>query len=301
MAEYLSMIPWGCLLLVFFGMLALCWKFANVVSKQGALQHDLATLLAQALSQARPAAAGAVPPIPGVIPQPVPPALPAPAAKPPAAAPAAPSPPVSIHDSPQIAALKAANARRWAAMHVKADKIAEFDKTAARLVASKTRYQKISTATGVPWHAIAVIHEREAGGNFNAQLGQGDPLGQVSVHEPAGRGPFLNHPDDPPGEDAFYRGALDALIDCPPHASKWQDWSIGGLLTLLEEYNGLGYANMGVPSAYVWSGSDQYVAGKYIADHVYSATAVDVQEGCAPLLARMAALDPTIILQPPVT
>jgi lysozyme family protein len=287
MADFFTVIPWICLLLVFGGMLALCWKLASG-------QHDLSTLLAQALAGFQP---GAVPaptarPAPPLVP------LPVPAPKPAVLVPTA--PPVAIHDSPQIAALKAANARRWAAMHVKADKIAEFDATAAKLCASaaKVRYQKISSATGVPWYAIAVIHEREAAGRFNAQLGQGDPLDQVSIHTPTGRGPFLNHSDDPPGEDAFYRSALDALIDCSPYASKWKDWSIGGLLTLLEEYNGLGYANMGVPSAYVWSGSDQYVAGKYVADHVYSATALDVQEGCAPMLARMAALDPTIILQP---
>src|SRR5579872_1010405 len=78
MAEMLSIIPWGCLLLVFGGMLALCWKLASG-------QHDLSTLLAQALAQAQPGAAPAVPPVPKVIP----PALPAPAAKP-AAAPAGP-------------------------------------------------------------------------------------------------------------------------------------------------------------------------------------------------------------------
>jgi lysozyme family protein len=211
---------------------------------------------------------------------------------------ASPAPPVAIHDSTKLGELKAANAKRWAAMHVSAAKIPAFDKTAARLCApeNKARYQKIAAATHVPWTVIAVIHEREAGGNFDRQLGQGDPLDQVSTHTPAGRGPFLNHPDDPPGEDAFYRGALDALTACAPFAAKWQDWSIGGVLTLLEEYNGLGYANRGVPSAYVWSGSDQYVQGKFVADHVYSETAVDVQEGCAPLLARMAAVDPSIHL-----
>jgi lysozyme family protein len=58
--------------------------------------------------------------------------------------------------------------------------------------------------------------------------------------------------------------------------------------------NGLGYAARGVPSAYVWSGTDQYISGKYVADHVYRASAIDVQEGCAPILARMMALDPSI-------
>lgn len=179
------------------------------------------------------------------------------------------------------------NQKRWDNMHLNASRIPTFDYIAKRLVAKKDIYQKIEAATKVPWFVIAVIHERESGQDFTKQLSQGDSLNQVSRHDPKGRGPFY-------GDDAFYRAALDALIDCPPHASKWTDWTAGGAMTLLEEYNGLGYAAMGVPSAYVWSGSDQYKSGKYVADHVYRAGVVDVQEGCAPLIARMMALDPSI-------
>ncbi len=204
-----------------------------------------------------------------------------------------------------IHALKAANALRWFKMHMKADRIAEFDRTAKRLceLSAKARYQGVTgrlkalQKQPVPWWFIAIVSEREYGGppHWDRQLGQGDPLDQVSVHEPRGRGPFLGHPGDvTPGNDAWTRCCLDALIDCAPCAAKWTDWTIGGVLTLFEEYNGLGHAAMGVPSAYVWSGTDQYISGKYVADHVYRASAVDVQEGCAPLLSRMMALDPTI-------
>ncbi len=204
-----------------------------------------------------------------------------------------------------ISALIAKNAARWSAMHLKADRIPNFDKTATRLCSpsAKVRYQGVTdrlTELGVhpvPWWFIAIVSEREYGGppRWDRQLGQGDPLHSVSVNDPAGRGPFLDHPDDvTPGHDAWTRCCLDALIDCAPHAAKWTDWSIGGTLTIWEEYNGLGYANMGIPSAYVWSGTDQYVSGKFIRDHVFRASAVDVQEGCAPILVRMMALDPTI-------
>jgi len=149
----------------------------------------------------------------------------------------------------------------------------------------------------VPWWFTAIVSEREYGGppHWDRQLGQGDPLHSVSHNDPAGRGPFLDHPGDTmPGNDAWTRCCLDALIDCAPHAARWTDWSPGGTLTIWEEYNGLGYAAHGVPSAYVWSGSDQYVSGKFVADHVYRPGVKDVQEGCAPLLARMMALDPSI-------
>lgn len=204
-----------------------------------------------------------------------------------------------------IAALKVRNAQRWAIMHIKADRIHAFDATARRLCAddAKPRFAAVTdrlvalNLAPVPWWFIAVVAEREYGGppHWDKQLGQGDPLHQVSRHDPAGRGPFLDHPSDTtPGNDAWTRGALDALIDCGPYAAKWSDWTAGGTLTLLEEYNGLGYAARGMPSAYVWSGSDQYVSGKFIADHVFRDNVVDVQEGCAPLISRMMAIDPSI-------
>lgn len=204
-----------------------------------------------------------------------------------------------------IIGLKAVNAHRWASMHMKANRIGAFHQTAVRLCdpIAKARYQGVTDCLvglkeqPVPWWFIAVVSEREYGGppRWNRQLAQGCPLGSVSLLEPKGRGPFLVHADDiTPGHDAWTRGCLDALIDCEPHAAKWTDWTAGGVLTLWEEYNGLGYAARGVPSAYVWSGTDQYSSGKYIADHVYRQNVVDVQEGCAPILSMMMALDNSI-------
>jgi lysozyme family protein len=204
-----------------------------------------------------------------------------------------------------IPALIKKNQERWDRMVLDAKRIPTFDSTAKRLTApeNKPRFQAVTSRLQlagyqpVPWFVIAVIAEREYGGppHWDKQLGQGDPLNQVSHHDPAGRGPFIDHPGDNNLNNAWLRCALDALIDCPPHAALWHDWTPGGALTLLEEYNGLGYAMRGVPSAYVWSGSDQYISGKYVADHIYRASAVDVQEGCAPVLKRMQLLDKSII------
>ena len=204
-----------------------------------------------------------------------------------------------------IIALEAVNGHRWSVMRMKANRLGDFHSTAVRLCApdAKARYQGVTDQLivgghqPVPWWFIAIVSEREYGGppHWDKQLGQGDPLNHISIHDPRGRGPFLIHDDDvTPGHDAWTRGCLDALIDCAPFAAKWTLWTAGGTLTLFEEYNGLGYAAMGVPSAYVWSGTDQYTSGKYIADHVYRASAVDVQEGCAPILAMMMALDSSI-------
>jgi lysozyme family protein len=178
-----------------------------------------------------------------------------------------------------IVALKAVNAHRWATMHMRADRVPAFHATGARLCApdAKARYQGVTDRLieakfqPVPWWFVAVVSEREYGGppRWDRQLGQGDHLDRVSTHDPKDRGPFLAHPGDvTPGHDAWTRCCLDALIECGPYAAKWTDWTAGGVLTLWEEYNGLGYAARGVPSAYVWSGTDQYESGKYVADHV---------------------------------
>lgn len=194
----------------------------------------------------------------------------------------------------------AANESHW--KQAKITRPGQFPPVAKRLAApgAKARYQEITNATKVPWQAIAVTHEREASQRFDRQLGQGDPLDQVSRHVPKGRGPFLNHPNDPPLQDAFYRGSIDALMNCAPYAGRWNDWSVGGMLTLLEKYNGVGYANMGRPSPYIWSGTDQYHSGKYIADGKYDPNTVDVQLGCAGLIKAMMNIDPTIQFGPPV-
>jgi lysozyme family protein len=203
---------------------------------------------------------------------------------------------------PNIVELIATNQKRWDNMNLDQARQARFTKIAQDILAPANwaRYVKISQATGVPPQVIGVIHYREADLNFGAQLAQGDPLGAVSKNVPSGRGPFFNHPADPPEQDAFYRGALDALIDCDPHAAKWTDWSPGGTCTLMEEYNGLGYARRGIPSAYIWSGTDQYVKGKYVRDGVFDPDEVDVQEGCAAILRCIMDINPSITFGKPV-
>lgn len=178
------------------------------------------------------------------------------------------------------AALKTANEKRWA----NAELTRDFTSIAKRLVDAKRRYQAVEAKTGVPWPFIAVTHQREASQNWNTQLGQGDPLDRVSVHVPKGRGPFATWED----------GAYDALVNCSPFAARNKDWSIGGTLAMLEQYNGLGYYRMGRPSPYLWAGTDQYSSGKYVADGKYDPNYVDRQPGCANLLKTMMQLDPTI-------
>src|SRR5882672_51198 len=190
-----------------------------------------------------------------------------------------------------MAGLKAANADRWASAKLTRNFVA----VAKSLVAAKATYSDVQRVTKVPWWFVAVVHERESSQNWMASLAQGDPWNTVSTHEPKGRGPFAS----------WQAAAIDALVYCHPYAANNTDWSTGGTLTLLEEYNGLGYAAKHLPSPYLWSGTNQYISGKILVDHgpieyVYPSgprkgqTVIDPQMGCAGLLMAMANLDSSV-------
>lgn len=181
-----------------------------------------------------------------------------------------------------ISDLQAANAKRWAAATL--TRSSEYQTPVSRIEAAQNRYEKVQAMTGVAWQFVACTHYRESSLNFNTQLGQGDPLNRVSVHVPKGRGPFASFED----------GAYAALVNCAPYAARIHDWSMPGMLTVLEMYNGLGYARRGVPSPYVWSGMSPYHSGKYVSDGVYDPNTVDKQLGVAGLLKLLPAISPQL-------
>lgn len=205
-----------------------------------------------------------------------------------------------------LSALSASNNLRWQKAVMDGGRKSTFTMVARRLTAAgaKQQYQEIEADTKVPWFIVAVIHERESTQNWTRGIAQGDPWNKKSVHVPAGRGPFAS----------FRAAAYDALVNCAPKAAQWTDWSIGGCLALLEQYNGLGYANgprardsagnvvqyPPMPSPYIWGGTNIQTRGKYVADGKFDPNTVDSQLGCAGLLMAMQELDPTIVFGRPV-
>lgn len=178
--------------------------------------------------------------------------------------------------------LKQKNKERWDNMHIYSNKGPLFKAVADRLMFHKPRYEAVSKALkekgyDIPWEFIAVAHQRESNANFDTYLGNGQPLNKKTTIVPKGRGPF----------SSWEEGAIDALLNAPPYAAKNKDWTIGGTLTKLEEYNGLGYAAKDLPSPYLWAGTDQYTKGKYVRDGVYDPEHVDTQLGVAGLLRFM--------------
>lgn len=173
-------------------------------------------------------------------------------------------------------------AKSWDGMVIKPSRFPEFEAIAKKILASKARYQAVERNTGVKWYHIAVLHTRESNGNFNTYLGNGQPLNRVTTIVPKGRGPF----------QTFEAGAVDALtID---GLTKVQDWRLEKILYYCEIFNGGGYDARGLPSPYIWGGTNIQKPGKYVSDGVFDSTVMDTQPGCAPILATLAKMDPTI-------
>jgi len=161
-------------------------------------------------------------------------------------------------------------------------KAQEVETAVGSLIANKARYAAVGDPLGIPWTVVAVIHNMECSQNFSKHLHNGDPLTARTVHVPAGR------PKSGTPPFTWEESATDALIY--DGLAAWTDWSIPGILYCLERYNGWGYRrhHPEVKSPYLWSGSNHYTSGKYVADGTWSDNAVSKQIGAATLLRRMA-------------
>ena len=167
----------------------------------------------------------------------------------------------------------------WTKAHLKDDSLSKKKLMlySSKVIANIKRYQFTQKETGVPWQLVAAIHGLEASFNFDACLANGDPLNKVTTHVPKGRGPFLTW--EASAIDELQRHHTDAI-----HA-----WSIPLCLQFAEKWNGLGVLNKhpGFYSAYLWSFTNIYTGGKYIADGVWDEKAVSKQVGVAALFLHL--------------
>ena len=166
---------------------------------------------------------------------------------------------------------------RWNKAQIRPEKVHFVGAITAQIVRSRNRYDTVAAATSVPWPVIASIHNMECGLSFRENLANGDPLTAKTRHVPQGR---------PPGNPPFTweQGAIDALKFDHLDKKSWGD--IGDELNNVELYNGSGYQKYhpGTPSPYLWSWTTIYTRGKYVADGVWSDTAISDQCGVSPLL-----------------
>ena len=173
------------------------------------------------------------------------------------------------------------------------DRLPEVENIIDEILKYKPRYQSVGEPLGIPWYFVGIIHNMECSRQFSKHLHNGDPLTARTIQVPKGR-PKTGQPPF-----SWEDGAKDALM-CK-NLDKINDWSLARILYELERYNGWGYRlyHPHVYSPYLWSCSNKYSKGKYIADGTWSDTAVSKQIGAAILLRRLEERNEIILFSEP--
>lgn len=160
------------------------------------------------------------------------------------------------------------------------------DKTAAKLLGYKSRYEAVTAQNGVPVVFIAPSFEREASSNFSKNPAQGWPLTSISRLVPQ-NGPFRTWFDA--AIAAYHLNGLDQV-----GAGNWT-WEL--ICFYGEIFNGMGYRDYHhMHTPYLWGGTNIQTVGKYVGDGEFDATHMDAQLGIIPVARRMVELDASLAL-----
>lgn len=157
-------------------------------------------------------------------------------------------------------------------MQIRESWAAQVNAAVDKILKGRDRYERLQKETKVPWYMIGCIHLLEGSCNFGTHLHNGDSLSRRTVHVPAGR-PRTGTPPftwEESAEDALSYDGIKPPLN-----------TIGEQFKALERFNGMGYRNKGIKTPYLWSGSNHYVRGKYVADGKYDPAAVSKQVGAA--------------------
>ena len=124
---------------------------------------------------------------------------------------------------------------------------------------NKARYEAVAKKTDFPPDLIAALHWRESNGGFDRMMSNGSLLDKKSSIKPYD-GPYNSWEDSAVAvlKDSS-RQSLQKTLELDKNPN-----DLVGLVTFAEAYNGTGYFDRGIPSPYVFSGSDVYSKGKYI-------------------------------------
>lgn len=201
-------------------------------------------------------------------PEPLPPPPPDPV-KPPAVLPA-------VVTSKKYSQLQAEYEAEWANCQIRPEKQANVDAALAKLRAHQAEYEQAAAPfNGMPWQFIGIIHGMETGFRMDRHFHNGDPLTARTIRVPSGR---------PLGTPPFtwQASARDAMVQ--KGFDTVTDWSVPHTLYLWETYNGFGYRFKGLRTPYLWSFSNLYSKGRYVADSVFDPNSVSKQCGAAVML-----------------
>jgi lysozyme family protein len=170
---------------------------------------------------------------------------------------------------------------------MKITRLAVVDATAERLVGDidAGHYDVGCKATGVPVPLAAASFEREASSNFRLNPAQGWPLDEKSKDVPY-NGPFS---DWTTAQIAAYK--IDDLDQIGA-----ANWSWERACYEEELFNGFGYRSHGVPSPYLFGGTNIQKPGKYTTDRGYDPNVMDTQLGVIPMMLRIVQMRPALAL-----
>lgn len=196
-------------------------------------------------------------------------------------------------------ALTAENSKRgyanlYARAKLRPEKRAAAHTIARRINTNNERYTKAGRGV-VPWWWVGITHQLEASGNFTRHLHNGDPLSARTIHVPAGR-PKAGEPPFSWEESAADAMDLKGLPSIGPELH-----TVPRALYEFERYNGFGYVPRKINSPYLWSFTDQYERGKYVADGKFDAAAVSQQCGAAAIMKALEELNIVRFQAPVVT
>jgi lysozyme family protein len=164
----------------------------------------------------------------------------------------------------------------WAACRINPDRQSQVATASDQMLKGRTHYQAVSARTnGVPWQLIGIMHGLECGYSFFKHLHNGDSLAAPTHQVPAGRPPGWN------GTGTWEDSAVDAVR---LKFGSTTNWSLPQTLYALESFNGFGYRPHGVRSPYLWSFSNLYTKGRYVADHEFDPESISKQVGSALIL-----------------
>jgi lysozyme family protein len=187
--------------------------------------------------------------------------------------------PVAPNTIPTVSAGWSESYRQlWDTMKISPEWQKQATAIASRIVANHSRYATAVANTSTPWWFVAVVHCMECSLRFDQHLHNGDPLTARTTRVPPGRPPTGAAPFswEESARDALVYERLDAVTD----------WSLESALFHWHRYNGINneYKRRGIPTPYLWSGSQHYRKGKYVRDGVFDPEFVSTQVGAAVVL-----------------
>ncbi|PVB59515.1 peptidoglycan-binding protein [Labrenzia sp. 011] len=193
--------------------------------------------------------------------------------------PAPPPAPVATGTTPSVpAGWASAYTSLWKTMEISDTWSKASRSICKKIVANQHRYAKAVNGTTVPWWFIAIVHAMECSLRFDQHLHNGDKLTARTVRIPKDR-PAAGSPPFSWEESARDAMEHDRLLGT-------ETWSLENALYHWHRYNGINneYKRRGIPTPYLWSGSQHYRKGKYVRDGVFDPDAVSRQVGAAVLL-----------------